>query len=232
MLLTTLCLLATTPHAPPVRPVSPVRPGPAAASQETRPALASQRDPLAAVRVSATLKAESTAAGASGRIVIELDAGPASTSEAGIPAPILQLDVPPSVKLDGREITDLKELARNEFLQEPYERLLKELPAEVTFTFASAPAAGETIGINVVGYLKTEAGDAFLRRRLELPLTPGAEARAAEATTSTWGKDEALLNIGQRAALFDLPRADGSRVALEQFLGSKNVIITTYRAHW
>lgn len=211
MLLTALILFA--PQAPP----------PAEAS--------SAADPLSAVRVTARLEG-TLAVGAEARIVIDLDLGQASAAEAGIPAPILQLDVPPSVQLAGRELTDLKELARNQFMSEPYERLLQELPATVAFTLLSAPATDATIGINVIGYLRTEDGDVFLRRRLELPLRAGAAAEPGSADDSSWGRDDALLAIGDRAALFDLPRADGSRVALEQYLGDKNIVVTTYRAHW
>jgi hypothetical protein len=221
MLLTALLLLATTDS-----------PGP--------PREAEAADPLAGVRVSARLEAKTLEAGAEARLIIELDAGQAAVDGAGIPAPILQLDVPPSVKLEGRHLKTFAELARNEFLQEPFERLVKEFPAEVRFKLESVPAEGETIGINLIGYLKTEAGDAFLRRRLELPISAGlagAVARVVSPEDSTWGDratkdDDALLDIGDRAALFDLPRADGSRVRLEQFLGDKTIIVTTYRAHW
>ena len=96
------------------------------------------------------------------------------------------------------------------------------------------PAPDERFGLNLLGYVSTRPGedDAFLRRRLELAVAPGAAGETVSAENSHWGADEGLLNIGDRAALFDLPRADGSRVALEQFLGDKNIVVTTYRAHW
>ena len=46
-----------------------------------------------------------------------------SGSEAGIGAPILQINVPDSVELTGKVLTDYKALSRNEFLNEPFERL-------------------------------------------------------------------------------------------------------------
>ncbi len=48
---------------------------------------------------------------------------------------------------------------------------------------------------------------------------------------SKWGKNQ-LLKIGDKAAAFMLPRADGEKVGLKQYRGKKNVIVTTYRAHW
>ena len=58
------------------------------------------------------------------------------------------------------------------------------------------------------------------------------DAVEVPATTSKWGVDEKLLQIGDKATDFVLPRADGSEVALEPYLGEKNIIVTTYRAHW
>jgi len=225
-----IALLLLAPAGSPPGPVP--TPAPAPGSPMGDPTTPAAKDPLQGVRVSARLVAETLEPGAEARIVIELDAGEASAAGAGIPAPILQLDLPPSVELEGRVLKTYAELARNEFLQEPFERLLTELPAEIRFTLKALPAEKETIGINVIGYLKTESGDAFLRRRLELPLRAGATAKTVSPQSSTWSTDEKLLDIGDRAALFDLPRADGSRVRLEQYLGDKTVIVTTYRAHW
>ena len=185
------------------------------------------------IGITATLDATSLEVGVEYEIILELYPGEASTSEAGIPAPFLQIDVPPSVKLSGPVLETYTELSRNEFLQEPYERLLKQLPARIGFQLIAPPGPEETIGLNVIAYLEGPDGEKlFLRRRLELPLTPGAEAVAGDVNDSSWGTDETLLQIGDRAAPFELPRADGTIVALESYLGEKNIIVTTYRAFW
>ncbi|TDJ79882.1 MAG: hypothetical protein E2O39_00225 [Planctomycetota bacterium] len=185
------------------------------------------------IGITATLDATSLEVGVEYEIILELYPGEASTSAAGIPAPFLQIDVPPSVKLSGPVLETYAELSRNEFLQEPYERLLKQFPARIGFRLIAPPGPEETIGLNIVAYLEGPDGEkTFLRRRLELPLTPGAEAVVGDEHDSSWGTDEKLLQIGDRAALFELPRADGTMVALASYLGEKNIIITTYRAFW
>ena len=45
-------------------------------------------------------------------------------SDSGIPKPMLQIDVPKCVKLSGEVLKGFRALSRNEFLQEPYERLI------------------------------------------------------------------------------------------------------------
>ncbi len=190
-------------------------------------------EPVEPVGITATIDATSLEVGVEYEIIIEIYPGEASTRDAGIPAPFLQIDVPPSVKLSGRVLETYRELSDNEFLQKPYERLLKQLPARIGFQLVAQPGPEETIGLNVVAYLEGPSGEkTFLRRRLELPVAPGAEAVPGDATDSSWGTDETLLQIGDRAAPFELPRADGTMVALESYLGEKNIIVTTYRAYW
>ena len=77
-----------------------------------------------------------------------------------------------------------------------------------------------------------EVHDFFYRKRLELPVKAGADAVEGDSTDSTWGADEELLDIGDKATPFVLPRADGSEFDLQSVLGRKNIIVTTYRAHW
>lgn len=185
------------------------------------------------IGITATLDATSLEVGNEYEFVVEVFADDVSTSKAGIPAPFLQIDVPPSVKLTGKVLETYKELSKNEFLQAPYERLLKKLPARIGFQLVAPPKPDETIGLNVIAYIEGPEGErTFLRRRLELPLAPGATAVPGDANDSSWGKDEELLQIGDRAAPFELPRADGTLVALESLLGEKNLIVTTYRAYW
>ena len=90
-----------------------------------------------------------------------------------------------------------------------------------------------TIGLNVTGYVSARDGrKGFLRRRLELPLVAGASALEVDSRKSTWGVDQSVLQIGDVAPDFRLPRADGSKVSLGRFRGKKNVVVTTYRAFW
>ena len=153
--------------------------------------------------------------------------------KAGLPAPILQLDVPSSVRLAGKVLTEQGELAKNEFLHAPFERLVDESPAKIVFRLVGDPAADDRIAFNVLAYLKgkTEAEFRFVRKRFELPIRGGAEAVAVDPAVSTWGDNE-FLRIGARAAPFSLPSAAGPKVSLESYLGRKNVLVTTYRAHW
>ncbi len=154
-------------------------------------------------------------------------------SGAGVPAPILQIDVPPSARLTGRVLKSHRELARNDFLQEPFEQLLKGSSTRVGFRLPGESAPGEAFGLSVLVYLSRDGTDDawFVRRRLELPVTPGSTARSVSAATSDWGEGD-LLQIGDQAAPFSLPKADGTKLALSEYLGKKNIIVTTYRAHW
>jgi hypothetical protein len=156
-----------------------------------------------------------------------------NASKAGAPAPFLQLDVPSSVRLGGRRLSTYDELAKNEFLMEPYERLLEEPVTAIPFELVSKPSKGEVIGINLVAYVRSGEGRAFfLRRRFELALEPGAEATEVAPDVSSWGPDGQLLQIGSKAPGLVLPDAGGGEVALDDYLGEKNLIVTTYRAHW
>jgi len=174
-----------------------------------------------------------------------------SASGAGIPKPLVQLDVPGSVELTGRRLTGYRELAGNEFVQEPAERLVSPGSTEIGFRLISPPGADDTIGINVIAYLASgdvaesdgetdgAGGQAwFVRRRIELPVRPGASVVALDeqATRSDWGErgdvGSRVLQIEQRAPGFVLPRGDGSEVSLAEVLDAGDVIVTTYRAFW
>ncbi len=158
----------------------------------------------------------------------------ANASKSGAPAPFLQIDVPPSIELGGRYLRTYQELSQNEFLQEPYERLLEENPARIPFKVVAQPGEGERIGLNILAYVKPggEKRDFFLRRRFELPVEAGVDAEEVAAENSGWGVDEELLQIGDPAVDFELPRADGTKLKLSDYLGKSNVIVTTYRAFW
>ena len=187
------------------------------------------------VRIAATLDATELAVGSTFEVRLEIVFPEAVVaSEAGVPAPLLQLDVPPSVVPAGKVLATLKELRNNEFIAEPYERLLEDPVNTITFELTSAPAEGATIGLNVIAYVSAGDGSepVFMRRRLELPLIAGATATEATEPNSRWGTDDALLQIGDKLEPFALPLADGYELSVAEWIGQSNLILTTYRAHW
>lgn len=190
---------------------------------------------LLAPEVQAVMSAEPLGPGESTSFQVSLTLPESvSASGAGIPAPILQLEVPASVQLLGEYKRSYRDLARNEFLAEPFERLMKSPELTIPFEVIGEPAEGASIGISVVGYLTAteEAPARFFRRRLELAIASGAEATAGDDRDSTWGEDAATLDIGDTVSPLVLPIADGGEVDLSQYLGKQKVILTTYRAFW
>lgn len=186
------------------------------------------------VRVSARVDADSLLVGSEYTIVFDARFKDGwSGGKAGISAPFLQIEVPASAELTGRVLKTYKELSRNEFIQEPFERLVRDTPLEIGFKVIKEPDANEQFGLNFVTYATPASGDDahFVRQRLSLPIAPNASAELVEPTRSNWGP-EGLLQIGDKAAPFSLPQADGKKVALGQYLGKKNVVVMTYRAHW
>ena len=184
--------------------------------------------------VSARIDAGSLEVGKEYDIVIEWNVAEGlSPGAAGVPAPILQIDAPRVIQLSGKVLRDRRELSQNEFLQAPYERLLKDSPARIGFKLRKEPGSDDSIGLNILAYLGSEeSGEArFVRRRLELQIAPNASATDADPANSHWGKNQ-LLTIGDKAAGFKLPRANGEKVTLKQYRGKKNVLVTAYRAHW
>lgn len=188
----------------------------------------------AAVGVSARLNASSLEAGGNYEIELGFDVSEGwSASEAGMPHAILQIEVPKSVKLAGEVLKTQRELGKNEYLQAPYELLIEENPTRVAFTLKREPEAGERFSFNVLAYVSREDEEDswFVRRRLELALSAQAEGAVVSAERSDWGRGR-LLQLGDKASAFTLPRADGSKVSLRGFRGKKNVVVSTYRAHW
>ena len=186
------------------------------------------------VTVSARIEADELEVGRNHDIVVDIAFKEGfSGSAGGIPGAILQIDVPPSARLTGRVLKTRKEQSRNEYLQEPFERLIKETPAYVEFTLRRPPAKKERFGISVLAYVGTDGGEDawFVRRRSALPLLPNAKGEVVAPTDSQWGEED-VLQIGDKAEAFTLPTADGLTVSLDQYVGKKNVIVTTYRAYW
>lgn len=185
-----------------------------------------------AITISARIDAESLDVGKSYNIVLDLKLlDGISTSDAGIPAPIVQIDVPKSVTLEGKVLHEIRELAKNEYLQAPCERLVEEWPATIKFELKRKPSQNEQFHLNILAYVHTDDNDYFVRRRIALPVVAGASSVSAAPTISDWG-DGKTLQLGDKAIPFTLPRADGTKLRLAQYLGKQNIILTTYRAHW
>ena len=191
--------------------------------------------PPAPVHVEATLSADTLTVGETyeATLRVTLDEG-WSASTAGLPAPILQIDVPACVELEGKTLTDPRELAKNGFLNAPFERAVETGQNAIRFRLAAPPNEGDTIALNIVAYVrKGDDPEAwFIRRRLHLPVHVGATAVEVDANDTTWGGDRDTLHVGDKADPFTLPKADGSMVSLGDYLGKKSVIVTTYRAFW
>ena len=147
--------------------------------------------------------------------------------------PFLQILVPDCAELSGRVLKTHRELSRNEFISEPFERQLRDATERIRFKLVRKPAKGEYFALNLTAYLSKDGGDDswFIRRRLKLRLTPKAAAKQVKPRRSDWGTEK-LWQIGDKAESFALPTADGQTVSLSDYLGKKNIIISTYRAHW
>ena len=187
------------------------------------------------INVSATLDAKSLVVGQEYSIQLTVSLAEGwSASTAGIPKPILQIDAPESVQLSGTVLSGHRELSRNEFLQAPYERMIEVGSNVVQFTLESDPDESDSVGLNIIAYIRHgEDEDAFfVRQRLQLPLHPGAQAQSGDPSISDWGGESSGLQIGDHAKSFTLPRADDSAVTLDDYLGKTNIILTTYRAFW
>jgi hypothetical protein len=187
-----------------------------------------------AFQVEAKLNAEALTPGQAYAITISYELGDGFTAtEAGLPAPLLQIDIPPFVHLTGTYRDAFQQQLKSDFLHTPYEQLLSKTQSEIGFELKSPPAEGATIELNVVAYLqKIRPEEAYLvRRRLALPLTPAAVATEVDPAVSSWGPG-GLLQIGDKAEPFELPRADESTLSLSRYLGHKNIVVLTYRAHW
>ncbi len=194
--------------------------------------------PSDALSISASIDAKRLRRSGEYEIVLSVETAPGwSATDSGVPNPILQIEVPDSARLSGKVLDSYRALSRNEFLMEPFERLIKLGPTTISFkvkkSITKSTKTGESFGLSVLAYLKSpdDGQSYYVRRRLELPLAPKAVAVAGDPTNSKWGVQD-TLHIGDKADDFSLPRADGSTRSLSEHLGKKNVIVTTYRAHW
>lgn len=180
----------------------------------------------------ANIRARKLSPGREYVISLKLDI-PKDTGDSGVPNPLLQLEVPDCVKLNGKHLTTYKELARNEFLQKPYEQVLKRPTNKIRFKLLKEPNTGDAINLNIIAYVSDSNGEnmQFIRTRLTLPIAPGAVSTPADAPSSQWGTQD-LIQIGDEAPDFKLPSLTTGSTTLSKYRGKKNVIITTYRAHW
>lgn len=107
--------------------------------------------PVDVLAVSPKLEADALTVGPEYDIVLRVAIKDGwSASGASVPAPLLQIDAPPAVKLSGKTLSSYQELSRNEFLQAPFERLLKAKEERVEFTLVRPPGQGEQISLNVM----------------------------------------------------------------------------------
>lgn len=187
------------------------------------------------LRISATLDAEELSVGSHYEIVLKVEIKEGwSAAAAGVPAPLVQIEVPPSVELSGKVLTAQRELSKNEYLQAPFERLLKSEEEHIGFSLVTAPGAKEQIVLNIMAYVSQDptVDSFFIRRRFALDVKPRALAVGVVGVTSNWGIDKHLLQIGDPAEDFSLPKAFDPPIGLGNYLGQKNIIVMTYRAHW
>lgn len=189
--------------------------------------------------ITATIEGDRLEVGRPASIELRIEIADAwSSAAAGIPRPLVQIGVPSSVTLEGDVLTG-RALMRNEFLQAPFERAVAPGTTTIGFTLDRSPEEHERIAINVVAYLAKDAaaeGDdpevRFVRRRVELPVRAGATATATTMAERSSYDAGGTLQIGDRVPPLELPRADGSTVALADALADGPVVVTTYRAFW
>ncbi|MEE8169531.1 MAG: hypothetical protein V3T70_03195 [Phycisphaerae bacterium] len=196
--------------------------------------LAASGAPDDVVHVAARIDASSFEVGSEYAIVLDVRVQSGwSAAASGISNPIVQIKPPASAQLVGKVLTSYRELSRNEFLQAPYERLVSEPRSRIAFKLTGKPGADDVFSISVLAYVSEDpkTNGWLIRRRITLPLQAGAAGVVAAPAPSGWG-DNDLLAIGDAAPPFKLPKAGGESVALKDYLGKKNVVVTTYRAHW
>lgn len=172
--------------------------------------------------------------GSTAQLVVEIDVKDGwSIDKAGVTNAIVQAEVPDCVRLVGERAKTIKALARAGFIRGPEEQLAESSRTVFPFEVTSDCGQSDQFAINVLGYVSPPDGaDAwFVRRRLMVAVADKAISHEADASTSNWGVGREL-QLGEKAPLMALPRADGTMVDLDQQLGKKNIVITTYRAYW
>ena len=130
-----------------------------------------------------------------------------TASEAGLPSPFLQLDVPPGVTLT-------EPPSEKEHISMPFERMIEGASVEIPFAVDEGLAADATLGLVVTAYLSDDETKRFLRRRLELPLSRGAVAREGDADDSSWGPTMACSRSVTRWKASPCPWPKGSNPSI------------------
>jgi hypothetical protein len=189
--------------------------------------LSASGPPADVLQVSARLEAEKLQVGEEYGLVVEVRVKEGwSASKAGIPKPMIQIRFPKSAQTSEHVLREQRDL------QKPFEQLVEGDSLRYEFKLKRRPSDGDHFAFNVLAYVSRDGDDKwFVRKRYELPLAVGAAAKEISADESAWGRSREL-QIGDKARLFKLPRADGSKLVLRKYIGEKNVIVTTYRAHW
>ncbi len=186
-----------------------------------------------AVELSAKFDADELKVGQTYQLEFKWDVtSESAVDQAGVPVPLIQIDVPDSIELVGKELKEHKELSKNEFLYAPFERALESKTESIEFKLISAPAAGDHIAINFIAYSTAKDGTSqFIRKRLAVPVVAKAEGKEVEIGDAAWGRNN-FGKIGEQVKPISIPQADGTKVDLGDILGKSNLIITTYRAFW
>lgn len=185
------------------------------------------------VEISAKIEAETLQVGQTHVLSFDWDIpSKATIDQAGIPVPLIQIDVPDSVELIGKVLTEHKKLAKNEFLRAPYERAVETKSSKIEFKLIAPPKDGDQIAINFMAYATLADGAVrFVRKRLAVPVTAHAVGKEVAIGDASWGKNN-LVKVGEKVKPISLPQADGTQVDLGDMLGKSNILITTYRAFW
>jgi len=168
------------------------------------------------------------------RLFVTVDLKEGWTGSAGkVPNFILQVDAPACVEMQGPRVKGVRSLSRIGFLRPPEEKMMEGRETSFEFKLTKSPGADERFAVNLIGYATdAEQTDVwYVRRRMALPLAKGAKAARIDESPSKWGIGNEL-ELGDKAVPFKLPQADGTNVDLSQYLGKKNIIVSTYRAFW
>jgi len=170
--------------------------------------------------------------GESMRLFVTVDLKEGWTGSAGkVPNFILQVDAPACVEMKGPRLEGVRNLSRNGFLRPPEEKMMEGRETSFEFKLTKAPGADDRFAVNLIGYATdAEQTDVWYVRR-RMALAKGATATRIDESPSKWGIGNEL-ELGDKAVPFKLPQADGTNVDLSQYLGKKNIIVSTYRAFW
>lgn len=175
---------------------------------------------------------------------LRLELDPTSAAQLGIDPldelvtaahPLLQIDAPNAVHLVRTTPDSMANSAGmvQHFLEHPAGRRILARETEIPFRLIRNATPGLSLGLNVTAFVGTDAeGQArFVRRRLELPVVPGAVATAGDPSNTRWGSGEHLA-VGDRAEDLILPDLAGGETDLADLRAQGKVFLFTYRGQW